>query len=65
MWGKLQAMTHTPVAQGVVPFLLLCALHREPWSEGQLMCSVCMKTNSELVGFVFPRKQTNDLPGKP
>lgn len=25
------------------------------------MCFVCLKANSQSVGFVFPRKQTNDL----
>lgn len=50
--------TH-PVAQGRGSVIIV--LHREPWSEGQPMCFVCLKANSQLVGFVFPRKQTNDL----
>lgn len=55
---------HTSCSGRSSVFIALCS-YREPWTEGQLMCSVCMKTNSEVVGFVFPRKQTNDLPGKP
>lgn len=36
-----------------------------PWSEVQLMYFVYMKTKSELVGFVLPEKQANDLLRKP
>ena len=36
-----------------------------PQSEVRPMYFVCMKTKSELVGFVFPEKQANDLLRKP
>lgn len=63
VWDNSQTRTHTTVAQGEFPLSLFCVLYREPRSEGQPMCFICMKTNSELVGFVFP-KETNKWPSK-
>lgn len=53
-WGKHQAR---PIYQLLRAWFCYIVLHREPWSEGQPMCFVCMKANSELVGFVFPRNK--------